>query len=314
MLTIRLSFAIACSLLLMNATGAASCDSRRAVKQTNQTSAPVEAEPQRAGQGTVNDKLKVLTRSTYGKVQDAFVAVAHDAETYRELRELAGALPELDADFFRQNLLVAAFLGQRRTGGYNVSITRQANGSLRIAEETPAKGAMLTQALTAPFLIVAVPVAPEESLVLELDRAWQARLRPYSLKTGEFKMTGGIAGRAESFGLEGGFGLMRMGRLATFVFDLKSSRGAKARVLKSVATGVVQTDGSLNIAQLDAGSFVEPPNRLLRAKGNFTGQETSVRLIFESVPSNIADAFHGEGSLEAAAKAPAPPKTSATEM
>jgi PrcB C-terminal len=58
-------------------------------------------------------------------------------------------------------MVVAVFLGIRPTGGYGVEITaaRREGGTLVVeyVERRPRPDALLTQALTAPFHIVALP-------------------------------------------------------------------------------------------------------------------------------------------------------------
>lgn len=70
----------------------------------------------------------------------------------------AGAAPKVD---WSKEMVLAAFLGSRSTGGYGVQIVeaRQVNGKLevRAEERRPQPGGFVTQAFTAPFHIVAVP-------------------------------------------------------------------------------------------------------------------------------------------------------------
>jgi hypothetical protein len=262
----------------------------------------------------VKGEIKVLAEGGYSQVNDAFVAVARDVETYAAIRELAKGLPDMSADFFQHNAVVAAFLGQRRTGGYSVRITRAPDGKVQVEQDSPSKGAMTTQALSAPFKIVSVPTGESEfrfenTLTLELGGAWQASLRPYRVTAGEFRMFGGFAGRSESFSLSGELRVMREGSLATFVFDVKGNGAKKERVLQEVATGLVQKNNQLTIDYLEAGTLVDKPRSALHAQGSFTGKEESLSLSFDSLPSNISDGYGGEGKLEAAATAPAPQKT-----
>jgi hypothetical protein len=256
----------------------------------------------------VSSDIKTLTQGAYTLVSESFIAVARDAETYQELRRLDDNLPILSADAFKQTAIVAAFLGQRRSGGFGVEITRTADGALRIAESTPPRGAMTTQALTAPYKIVSVPLESERSLRLEPGQTWLDSMRPYKVASGEFTMSGGFAGRIEEMKLEGGLSIMRHANLATIIFDLKGTGGAKARELKEVATGIMQADGLLRLARFNAGGLVEPPANLLAAKGELKNNEGDLTLSFESLPSGIADAFQGRGSLTAKATGPPPPK------
>jgi hypothetical protein len=324
MLKARTCVLLALLSLALNGGGAAGCGSKgnpatqniNGPENRNTTTSPTPArdvDVDSSGGGTVKGEIKVLAEGGYSQVNDAFVAVARDAETYAAIRELAKGLPEMSADFFQHNAVVAAFLGQRRTGGYGVRITRAADGKVQLEQDSPAKGSMTTQALSAPFKIVSVPTGEsdfrfENTLSLEIGAAWQAAMRPYRVSAGEFRMFGGFAAHSESFGLTGDLRVMRAGSLATFVFDLKSSGGKKARVLQEVASGLVQKNNQVLINYLEAGTLVDRPRSALRAQGSFTGREDGISLAFDSLPSNISDGYGGEGKLEAAATAPAPQK------
>ncbi|WP_223299545.1 protease complex subunit PrcB family protein [Meiothermus taiwanensis] len=68
------------------------------------------------------------------------------------------ATPSVD---FSQSRVVAFFWGQKPTGGYGVQyVSSQLSGStLRVTLRlvSPAPGAILTQALTSPFVLLEVP-------------------------------------------------------------------------------------------------------------------------------------------------------------
>jgi hypothetical protein len=327
MMKLRTGLMLAVLSLALNGGGASGCGAKQ--KQTTNTSGPgnknmtASPTPANAGgngasdEGTVKGEMKVLAEGGYSQVNDAFVAVARDAGTYAAIRALAKNLPDMNADFFEHNAVIAAFLGQRRTGGYSVSMTRAADGMVHLEQESPAKGSMTTQALTAPFKIVSVPTGDshfrfENTLKLEVGSAWQSALRPYRVTASDFKMSGGFAAHTEKFTLTGDIGVMRAGKLATFIFNLKSDGGEKARALQEVATGLVQNN-ELTIPYLEAGTLVDVPRSAFHVQGTFTSQENNISLTFASLPSNIADGYGGEGNLEAAATAPALPKNKASD-
>jgi hypothetical protein len=307
--------------------GAAGCGAKQ--KQTtpntsgpgnkNVTASPTPANAGGDGasdEGTLKGEIKVLAEGD-SSINDAFVAVARDAGTYAAIRALVKNLPDMSADFFEHNAVIAAFLGQRRTGGYSVRLTREADGTVHLEQQSPAKGYMTTQSLTAPFKIVSVPTGDshfrfENTLKLEVGSAWQSALRPYRVTAGNFKMSGGFAAHTERFTLKGDIGVMRAGKLATLIFNLKSEGGEKARALQEVTTGLVQNDG-LTIPYLEAGTLVDVPRSALHVQGSFTDKENNLSLTFASLPSNVADGYGGEGTLEAAATAPAPPKNKASD-
>ncbi len=300
--------------LALNGVGAAGCESKQSnstqsVNQAKNTNSPSATPEQVRGADQVaSEELKVIAEGSQSNVGDAFIAVARDAETYAALSELSGQLPEVSADSFKRHVVVAAFLGRRNTGGYRVNITRAADGSLRFTESTPPKDALVTQALTTPFQVVTVPVTDEQALSVEMQGEWKSMTRPYRVTAGDFTVTGGFAGTTEKFQLEGQLGLMRQGKIATLVFDLKSTGGVRQRALKDVATGMVQADGQITVTHMAAGSFVNPPPGALRASGKLAGDENNLSLTFESLPSNVADGYEGRGKLEATATAGPPQK------
>ena len=270
--------------------------------------------PTPTGENQVETKLsgeiKELAAGGYSSVKESFIVVARDAETYARLKALNEGLPEFGADFFKSNAVIAAFLGQRRSGGYGVRITRDgAGGGLRIAEKSPPKDAMVTMSLTAPFQIVSVAVGEESSLALELDATWQAAARPYKVETGEFTRSGGFAGRPEKSILTGNIRIMRHAQLATLFFALQGTgAGEGAHALRDTATGTVTPDGGLILARLDPGSFVPPPRNPLRGQGKFSDNENLLSLTLEVIGVKVNDGYGGQGKLEATATAPPPKK------
>lgn len=279
-------------------------------KQTPQpTPMPAPAAGEDNLETNVSNEIKELAAGGYGSVRESFIFVARDAETYANLKKLNDQLPELGADFFKSNAVVAAFLGERRSGGYSVRIERGAGGLLRVSEKTPPKGAMVTMALTAPFQIVSVGVRDESPLALELDATWQEAARPYRVDAGEFTRMGGFAGRLERSQLKGDIRIMRHAQLATLLLALQGTGGAEgAHALQETASGTVAPDGTLTLTRLDPGSFVPPPRHPLRARGNFSDNESRLSLTFEITQAKVNDGYGGQGKLEATATAPPPKK------
>jgi hypothetical protein len=255
---------------------------------------------------TTDGELKTLGAGGYSQVNEAFVLVARDAQTYGELRKLAPGLPELGADFFSANAVVAAFLGQRPSGGYAVEIAREADGGLRVSEKSPPKDAIRTMALTSPYSVVASPWPGENPVRLSLGPPWRERARPYRVTAGEFTMMGGFAGVREPFRVAGALGVLRHKDLATVLFDLKGEGDRRARALADVATGTVSS-GRLSL-RVDPGTFILPPRDRMSAAGTFGAGENKLSLTLEGMQTKVADGFGGRGTLEAEATAPAPPK------
>ena len=245
--------------------------------------------------------MRVLSEGAHSPVADAFLAIARDAETYAKLRALVTDLPQLSEDHFASNIVVAAFLGQRPTGGYRVTIESDGR-RIRIGSEGPPPDALVTQVLTTPFKIVSLPWAKDDPVIIEADGAWQRMMRPYRVLSGEFKVSGGIAGRSESFELTGELRIMRQGDLATVLFELQGPKAA----LRGAATGSVRRDGAVEIDDLSFNPLIPPPCPRVRASGLFTENEEELKLNLSPQPCNATDAFNGSGQLNSRATAPAP--------
>lgn len=321
----KLRLAMMLAALACNAAGASACNLRsveRANEKQGSKSRTQTQTPMPTPTTDAKDKLemnntgelKELAAGGYSRIRESFIIVARDAETYASLKKLHDKLPDFGADFFKSNAVIAAFLGQRRSGGYGVGITREGGGggggagTLRVAEKTPPKDAIVTMALTSAFQIVSVSVAEESPLALELDATWQAATRPYKVDAGEFTRMGGFAGRLEKSTLKGDIRIMRHAQLATVFFALQSASGEDARALQDVTTGTVTPDGGLSLTRLDPGSFIPPPRHSLRVRGKFSDSEHKLSLTLEALAAKVNDGYSGQGKLEATATAPAPPK------
>src|SRR5437870_1507100 len=123
------------SSMALSGSGFSGCRTSR-----NESKPPVVEKP-----STDSQPLKVLGEGFHSSITEPFVAVVRDSETYAALRRHDANLPNIDAEFFRSNVVIAAFLGERNTGGYGVEINRETNGDIRITEKTPGKGVMVPQ-------------------------------------------------------------------------------------------------------------------------------------------------------------------------
>lgn len=315
------------STLALSNIGAGACDTaQRRESNAKTTPTPTAPAPTPAASPTpatapangaekpADDAIKVLAQGGHASISESFIIIGRDMEIYAALRKLNAQLPELNADYFKTNTVIAVFLGQRRTGGYSVELKRDEKFGVRVAEQAPAKGTLTAQMITAPFKIVSVPLQPNERVQLALDPTWQNRLRPYRLASGNVTVSGGIAGRTEQAQLEGTFGVMREGKFATFIFDVRITGATKARTLQDAATGIVETDGRITIPRLDSFSLTGAIESPFRATGQFAANEDKLTLNFETVPApNISDNFNGKGKLEANATAPAPARKARLE-
>jgi len=242
-------------------------------------------------------ELKTLAEGSQSSIADPFVAVIRDAETYGKLRKMEASLPKLEADFFRLNIVVAAFLGTRNTGGYGVEISRGENGKIRVAEKAPDKDAMTAQVITSPFKLVSF--SPEGSTAVELSvgETFQQRAQLYRISSGSFSLSGGFTGRTETFQLNGKLQLTRLGDLITIGFAVVSSGGARERSLRGSATGAIK-DGVITIARLSHGSLLDPPSGELQVSGKFI-EKNKLTMVLVSQPINVPESFSGRGSIEA---------------
>lgn len=275
--------------------GALGCHVQQpANSQTDKPAPTIEKQQPKPGE------LKVLAEGSQSAITNPFVAVVRDAETYAALVKLDGNLPKLDEEFFQSNAVIAAFLGERNTGGYSVEINREGAGGFRVSEKKPGKDMMVTQMITSPFKVVAIDGGASSPVWLALDDAWQQRIQSYPITTGRFTMGGGIAGTSEEFVLKGELAVMREGKVATFQFRLAGTGGTRAHALTDYATGVVESDGKIKINRFSAGSLIAPPNAGLKADGRFTDGNKKLSLNLWSRPSMIADGYGGQGSIEAA--------------
>jgi len=253
---------------------------------------------------------KILAEGFHSSITHPFIAVIRDAVTYAELMKLDNTLPKLDAEFFNSQAVIAAYLGTRNTGGFSVEIKWGAGSSvgltpvkpsLYIGEKAPAKGVMVPEMITSPFKIVSLEVNPTDNIMVASDYAWQQTMRRYLIASGTFKMSGGFAGTTEQFRLTGDLKiLVREANLATFFITVfNPDRAKKQRALTDFTTGVVGADGHLMINKLAAGSLVDGPNSGLKVSGAFSSGERKLSLVFNSLPSMVADGYQGEGTLEA---------------
>ena len=99
--------------------------------------------------GVAEAKQEVIKTQT---AWDKFLA-AHHANTK--------AAPQLPAVDFSKDMVIAATMGRKNSGGYSIEITGVETNANRlrvsVRRTSPAPGAIVITALTAPFHFVAVP-------------------------------------------------------------------------------------------------------------------------------------------------------------
>lgn len=274
------------------------------------TPAPTSTPGRKGDPGTMDGEIKQLAAGNHCTVFESFVFVARDLETYAALESLKITLPNQDADFFKSHAVIAAFLGQRRTGGFAVEITQDADGVVQVVEQTP-KG-MVTMALTTPFKIVAVPVKTDRAIALSLDATWKERWRTYRVTSGEITVTGGFAGVQERSGLEGTLQIMREKTLATLHFEVKST-GKRQAQLRDVSSGTVADPAQVSLSYLDSFALSGAIDSPFKVGGQFTNDEQELTLDLKTVSSPyVSDNFDARASLKATATTPRPPNRAIT--
>lgn len=248
-------------------------------------------------QKTASVELKTIIEGSHSAIEQPFVAVIRDAETYARLRKVEPNLPKLEPDFFQLNVVVAAFLGTRNTGGYSVEISRSDKGQIRVAEKAPAKDAMTAQVITSPFKVVSFAPNGSTAADLSVDEIFRQRAELYRVSSGTFSFSGGFTGTTETFQLNGKFQLTRLGDLVTVGFAIVGSGGTRERLLRGSATGFIK-DKQLVINRMSHGSFVEPPSGELKINGTFL-EKNKLVLQLVTQPLNVPESYGGGGTLEA---------------
>jgi hypothetical protein len=279
--------------LLFSGNGASGCRPKRPIN--SQANNSRRSAPQKPDANT--GELKVLTEGFHSSINEPFVAVIHDADTYASLMKEERNLPQLGDDFFNSNIVIAAFLGQRNTGGYSVEIRREQNGQIRVSEKAPAKGTMVPQMITAPFGVVSFETSGTAAVLLAIDQAFQRKTQPYRVTSGTFTVSGGFTGRSESFALAGKLQVMRLGDLMTIGFTLVGNGTSRERSLRDSATTVIK-DHSFTIRRMSRGSLLDPPSGDLHISGTFV-DNNRLSLEIGSAPINVPENYSGKGTVEA---------------
>ncbi len=246
-------------------------------------------------QKTDSGEFKTLAESSHSAITDPFVAVIRDPETFEKIRKLDASLPKLEADFFRLNTVIAAFLGTRNTSGYSVAISRSANGEIRVAEKAPPKDAMTAQVITSPYKLVSFAPEGTTAVTLSLGETFQQRAQLYRINSGSFQLSGGFTGRKESFQLSGKLQLTRLGDLITIGFAVVSGGGQRERSLRDSATGMIK-DGQIVINRMSHGSLLDPPSGDVQVKGKFL-EKNQLKLELSSKLMNVPESYGGGGTI-----------------
>jgi len=248
-------------------------------------------------QNNSSGELKTLAEGSQSSITDPFVAVIRDDAPYAKLQKMEPSLPQLETDFFRLNVVVAAFLGTRNTGGYSVEISRVENGKIRVAEKAPPKGAMTTQVITSPFKLVSFATEGSTAVELSVGETFHQRAQLYRINSGSFNLSGGFTGSSQSFQLSGKLQVTRLGDLVTIGFAIVSSGSSRERSLRSSATGVTK-DGAISIERMTHGSLLDPPSGELKVSGKLP-EKNRLSLELNSQLISVPESYAGAGTIEA---------------
>lgn len=253
------------------------------------------------------DNSKILMQDNYCPVENPFIFVARDAETYGRLRKMFPALSE-EVDF-SQYAVAAAFLGTKTTGGYSLRITKSEQG-LNVAAVNPPKDAMTTQALTSPCVVQLFPAAFDEKLNLSFSDDFKKSAQMFRVESGEITVSGGFAPIERQHKLSGDVWIWQQKDLVSVAFDLKNAqiiektpRMGDGRIpvntWRDVASGSA-AGGKINLPFVMTGDFVPPPVPNARVEGTLTTNALS--LTITPNPTNVADGYEGRGFIKAVKK------------
>lgn len=242
-----------------------------------------------------DEDLSVIAEGSFSSVEKPFVFVARSPETFAQLQKLIENLNVTKIDFTK-TAIVAAFAGTKPTGGFSVTITK-ASDKIKIDLLAPPKNAMVTQALTAPFKVVLIPVENDAALTLYVSPNWKNSIQIYKVSKGEFEYSGGITGRGSKFNASGTINVINFGNLVTLFFDLSGKGTERSRKLFDAASGALN-GGKIGLTRLSAGNFAQNPKPSVKVNGTVSGKKLS--LTFEPLPTNVADGFQVSGKIIAA--------------
>lgn len=120
---------------------------------------------------------EVVAEGAYGAVETASNQLITDADSWASLWEQISqnrfptpALPEVD---FASKNLIACFMGMQTSGGHSISIQSMTPGeevlAVKVLQESPGQNCMVTDAITYPYVIVAVSKARSVSTTFEVE-------------------------------------------------------------------------------------------------------------------------------------------------
>ena len=123
--------------------------------------------------------IRSLAKGAFSGIKAARQEVVRGAGQWETLWKQhstsAGSVEKIPAVDFSKEMVIAATMGEQRTGGYSIEIVRvEPKGttlSIAVRLSSPPPGAITIQALTAPFHFVAVPRSDLKAEFVEADAA-----------------------------------------------------------------------------------------------------------------------------------------------
>lgn len=296
-------FAILSFSLLINC-ATAQTNRKKNVNEINKTPITMEKQqkirerkPPEVDTGTGNQaSLKIVAEGSHSNVTTPFVFVARTAETLAQLQKIVKDLSIEKIDFNR-TAVVAAFAGEKNTGGYSLDVEKSGD-TISIKVAAPPKDAFVTQILTTPFIIALVEIEQENSLTLDLSSDFTNSIKIYRVSTSDFEFSGGIAGRRKTFAADGTIKILSFGDYVTTIFNLAGKAGEKHRILSESASGEME-NGKINLARVEAGDFIDRPHPFLIAAGAVSASKLAFTFSSGKRDYVVRDGFAGGGKLSA---------------
>ena len=123
--------------------------------------------------------IRSLAKGALSGIKEAKQEIIRDAAAWERFRkqhsiseQSAQKVPPVD---FSKEMIIAATMGTKRTGGYTIEIVRveptEKTLKIFVKRTSPPPGALTIQALTAPFHFVAVPKSDLKPEFVELKSA-----------------------------------------------------------------------------------------------------------------------------------------------
>ncbi len=110
-------------------------------------------------------RFEPLSKDFYCSLEDERNVAVHDRDSLDDLLASAGLGLQQEIDFDR-SAVIAVFMGQRPTGGYDIEIKRivESNDKILVYFETtePSEDEMTAQVITSPYHMVKIDLTEKE--------------------------------------------------------------------------------------------------------------------------------------------------------